>query len=77
MGEEIGVKRLKRQRQGHRTYAKKVCEKVDNLLAEFSEENRGKAKTFADVLNEKLGILSDLDSSIVDNIDDEDIEKEI
>jgi hypothetical protein len=56
---------------------KKVCDKVDNLLAEFSEENRGKAKTFSDVLNEKLGVLSDLDASILGNIDDEDIEKEI
>ena len=71
------MKRLKRQQLGHRTYAKKLCEKVDNLLAEFSKENRGKAKTLRDILNEKLGILSDLDSSIVDNIDDEDIEKEI
>ncbi len=36
----------------------------------FKEENRGKVKALRDVLNEKLGVLSDVDSSILSYIDD-------
>jgi hypothetical protein len=71
------LKRLKKRRQGHRTYAKKICQKVDKQLQTYNEENQGKIRTFRDVLNEKLGVLSDLDSMILNLIEEGDIENEI
>jgi hypothetical protein len=70
MGEEIDVKRLKRQRQGHINVCEENVREGRCFVSCFKEENRGKVKALRDVLNEKLGVLSDVDSSILSYIDD-------
>ena len=62
---------------GHTSYVRKTLEKVDELLEEYDDSKNGKLKALRDSLNEKLGVLSDLDSSILDQVEDEEIEKEI
>ena len=43
----------------------------------YDDSKNGKLKALRGTLNEKLGVLSDLDSSILNQVEDEEIEKEI
>ena len=52
-------------------------EKVDELLEEYDDSKNGMLKALRDTLSEKLGVLSDLDSSVLDQVEDEEIEEEI
>lgn len=61
----------------HTGCVRKTLEKVNELLEEYDDSRNGKLKALRDTLNEKLGVLSDLDSSILNQVEDEEIEKEI
>jgi len=55
---------------------RKTLEKVDELLEEYDNYKNGKLKALRDTLHEKLGVLSDFVSSILNQVEDEEIEKE-
>jgi len=59
------------------SYVRKTLEKVDELLEEYDDQENGKLKALRDTLNEKLGVLSHSDSSILNQVEDEEIEKEM
>ena len=71
-GKLFGMEHLKPTRESHR-----LCAENPGLLEEYDDSRNGKLKALRDTLNEKLGVLSDLDSSILNQVEDEEIEKEI
>ena len=71
------LSRLRRKRAAHRTYVLKTLKSVDDLLQDYNASNKGKLKAFRDVLNDKLGVLSELNTSILDQVEDDEIDKEI
>ena len=71
------LSRLRRKRAAYRTYVLKTLKSVDDLLQDCNASNKGKLKAFRDVLNEKLGVLSELNTSILDQVEDDEIDKEI
>jgi len=56
---------------------RKTLVKIDELLEEYDDQKNGKLKALRDSVNERLGVLGDLDSSILNQVEDEDIEKEM
>ena len=71
------LSRLTRKRAAHRTYVLKTLKSVDDLLQDYNASKKGKLKAFRDVLNDKLGVLSELNTSILDQVEDDEIDKEI
>ena len=71
------LSRLRRKRAAHRTYVLKTLKSVDDLLQDYNASKKGKLKAFRDVLNDKLGVLSELNTSILDQVEDDEIDKEI
>ena len=55
----------------------KIMDSVDELLRHYDASKRGKLKSLRDILGEKFGVLSELDMGILDQIEDDEIEKEI
>ena len=71
------LSRLRRKRAAHRTHVLKTLKSVDDLLQDYNASKKGKLKAFRDVLNDKLGVLSELNTSILDQVEDDEIDKEI
>ena len=76
------LSRLRRRRAANtanRTFVNKTLEKVDQQLEDYAQDKSKKAKLKAlcDTLNEKLCVLSELNESILNQLDEDDFEKEI
>jgi len=73
------LSRLRRRRAANRTFLNKTLEKIDQQLEDYTDDKSKKAKlkAFRDTLNEKLGVLNELNAKILDQLDEDDFEKEI
>ena len=73
------LSRLRRRRAANRTFVNKTLEKIDQQLEDYTDDKSKKAKlkAFRDTLNEKLGVLTELNARILDQLDEDDFEKEI
>ena len=73
------LSRLSRRRAANRTFVNKTLEKIDQQLEDYTDDKSKKAKlkAFRDTLNEKLGVLTELNSKILDQLDEKDFQKEI
>ncbi|XP_068757290.1 uncharacterized protein [Montipora capricornis] len=71
--------RLRRRRAANRTFVNKTLEKIDQQLEDYTDDKSKKAKlkAFRDTLNEKLGVLTEVNERILDQLDEDDFEKEI
>ena len=70
------LSRLRRRRAANRTFLNKTLEKIDQQLEDYTDDKSKKAKLKA-FLNEKLGVLTELNARILDQLDEDDFEKEI
>jgi len=70
---------LRRRRAAKRTFVNKTLEKIDQQLEDYMDDKskKVKLKAFRDTLNEKLGVLTELNVKILDQLDEDDFEKEI
>ena len=70
--------RLRRRRAANRTFVNITLEKVDQHLEDYAQDKSKKAKLKAlrDTLTEKLGFLTELNASILNQLDEDDFEKE-
>ena len=73
------LSRLSRRRAANRTFVNKPLKKIDQQLEDYTDDKSKKAKlkAFHDTLNEKLGVLTELNARILDQLDEDDFEKEI
>ena len=73
------LSRLRRWRAANRTFVNKTLKKIDQQLENYTDDKSKKAKlkAFRDTLNEKLGVLTELNARILDQLDEDDFEKEI
>ena len=71
------LSRLTRKRAAHQTYVLKTLKSVDDFLQDYNASKKRKLKAFRDVLNDKLSVLSELNTSILDKVEDDEIDKEI
>ena len=71
------LSRLRRKHAAYRTYVLKTLKSVDDLLQDYNASKKGKLKAFRDVLNDKLEVLSELNTSILDQVESDEIDKEI
>ena len=72
----LNITRLKRRQAAHKTFVRKTLKKVDELLQEYDEANKGKLRALCDTINEKLGILDKLDTGIIEQAREDDFDKE-
>ena len=70
------LSRLRRKHAAYRTYVLKTLKSVDDLLQDYNASKKGKLKAFRDVLNDKLEVLSELNTSILDQVESDEIDKE-
>ena len=77
--ESFSLSRLCRRRAGNRTFVNKTLEKIDQQLEDYTDDKskKTKLKAFRDTLNEKLGVLTELNARILDQLDEDDFENEI
>ena len=70
---------LRRRRAAKTTFVNKTLEKIDQQLEDYTDDKskKVKLKAFCDTLNEKLGVLTELNVKILDQLDEDDFEKEI
>ena len=73
------LSRLRRRRAANRTFVNKTLEKIDQQLEDYTADKSKKAKlkAFRDTLIEKLGVLTELNARILDQLDEDDFENEI
>lgn len=71
------LSRLRRKSAAHQTYVLKTLKSVDDLLQDYNASKKGKLKAFRNVLNDKLGVLGKLNTSILDQVEDNEIDKGI
>ena len=65
------MSRLRRRRAASRTFVNKTLEKIDQKLQDYTDDKlkEAKLKAFRDTLNEKLGVLTELNEIILDQLD--------
>ena len=75
----VHLSRLRQRRAANRTFVNKTLEKVDRQLEDYAQDKSKKAKLKAlcATLNEKLGVLTELNESILNQLDEDDFEKEM
>jgi len=73
------LSRLCGRTAANRTFVNKTLEKIDQQLEDYTDDKSKKAKlkVFRDTLNEKLGVLTELNAKILNQLDEDDFEKEI
>ena len=65
--------KLIKQRTGHRLHCKTVAKKCTDMLADYSEDSESRLLSFKKILSEKLALIENLDTEILDTIEDEDL----
>ena len=76
MAEELAS--IKRRRGGHRSYITRTINKVNDLLANLTEDNRNGLESYRQSLSKKIHVLNALDADIVDRMtDNKEIEESV